>query len=313
MQALVQSVVQASFRVAFRIFAAGFALAFFGWHSAHAATPQTFRDIKVDVVGEGRPVLMVPGLNSAGETWSETCAALQKDHVQCHIVTLPGFAGQPSAADADKAAWLADMRGRLFAYVDARKLEHPVVMGHSLGGFLALQMAIEQPQRFDRVIIVDALAFLGAVRNPAATAEQVKPMAEAMRTQMLAQDEAGYRAGVAANLQGMAHDPKRIETLAAWGNASDRTITAEAMYEMMTIDLRGELDRIRVPTLVLGAWAAYAPYGVTKDSTAALYKAQYAKLDGVRVEMSEDGYHFLMWDDPQWLQQQVRQFIGAGK
>ncbi|MGO4776923.1 alpha/beta hydrolase, partial [Lysobacter sp. 2RAB21] len=45
-----------------------------------------FQDLSVEVVGEGRPVLMIPGLNSAGETWRETCAALQADHVQCHIV-----------------------------------------------------------------------------------------------------------------------------------------------------------------------------------------------------------------------------------
>lgn len=308
-----QSLVQSIFRNAIRIFAASFALSFFAWHGAHAAAPQTFRDIQVEVVGQGRPVLMVPGLNSAGDTWTETCAALRKDRVQCHIVTLPGFAGQPSAADASKDAWLDDMRDRLLAYVDDRKLKRPVVMGHSLGGFLALQMAIKQPERFERVVVVDALAFLGAVRNPAATADQVKPIAEGMRKQMLTQDEASYRAGVAANLKGMAHDAKRVETLTTWGNASDRAITAQAMYELMTIDLRGQLDRIRVPTLVLGAWAAYAPYGVTKESTAALYKGQYAKLDGVRIEMSEGGYHFLMWDDPQWLQQQVRDFIASGK
>lgn len=305
-----QLVFQSAFRRAFRLFAVGFALSFAAWHSAHAATPESFQGLKVDVVGKGRPVLMVPGLNSAGETWTETCAALQADRVQCHIVTLPGFAGLPSAKNANQQAWLDDMRDRLLAYVDARKLKHPVVMGHSLGGFLALQMAIKQPERFDRVVIVDALAFLGAVRNPAATADSVRPMAEAMRTQMMAQDDASYRAGVSAALKGMVHDPKRVETLATWGNASDRTVTAEAMYEMMTTDLRDRLDQIRVPTLVLGAWAAYAPYGATRESTAAIYQAQYAKLDGVRVEMSEGGYHFLMWDDPQWLQSQVRGFLG---
>jgi pimeloyl-ACP methyl ester carboxylesterase len=308
MQPLVQSI----FRTAFRIFAASFALSFAIWHAAQAATPPPkFHDLKIEVVGKGRPVLMIPGLNSAGETWDETCAALQADHVQCHIVTLPGFAGLPSAQDANKDAWLADMRDRLLAYVDARKLKHPVVMGHSLGGFLAMEMAIKQPATFERVVIVDTLAFLGAVRNPAATADSVKPMAEAMRTSMLAQDEASYRAGVSATLKGLVHDPKRVETLTTWGNASDRTITTQAMYEMMTIDLRGSLDQIRVPTLVLGAWAAYAPYGSTKESTAALYRAQYANLDGVRIEMSEGGYHFLMWDDPQWLQAQVRGFIGT--
>ena len=308
-----QLVFQSAFRLAFRLFAASFALSFAAWHSAHAATPQTFQDLQVEVVGEGRPVLMIPGLNSAGETWAETCAALQEDGVQCHVVTLPGFAGLPSARDANKDAWLADMRDRLLEYVDARKLKHPVVMGHSLGGFLAMEMAIKQPTRFDRVVIVDTLAFLGAVQNPAATAESVKPLAEGMRTRMLSQDDASYRAGVSATLKGLVHDPRRVETLTTWGNASDRAITAEAMYEMMTIDLRGSLDQIRVPTLVLGAWAAYAPYGATKESTAALYKAQYAKLDGVRIEMSEGGYHFLMWDDPQWLQQQVRGFIATGK
>lgn len=301
--------IQSAYRHAFRVFAAGFALSFALLHDANAAMPESFQGLKVEVVGTGRPVLMVPGLNSAGETWSETCAALQVDKVQCHIVTLPGFAGQPSAPDASKDAWLDDMRDRLLAYADARKLRHAVVMGHSLGGFLALQMAIKQPERFERVVIVDALSFLGAVRNPALKASDVKPMAEAMRKQMLAQDEAGYRAGVSANLKGMARDPRRVETLTAWGNASDRNVTAQAMFEMMTIDLRDELARIRVPTLVLGAWAAYAPYGSTKESTAAIYKAQYARLEGVRIEMSDAGYHFLMWDDPQWLQSQVRGFI----
>lgn len=306
-----QSFVRSRFRRAFRIFAASFALSFAAWNAAHAATSETFQGLKVEVVGKGRPVLMIPGLNSAGETWTETCAALQADRVQCHIVTLPGFAGLPSAGDASKDAWLADMRDRLMAYVDSRKLREPVVIGHSLGGFLALQMAIKQPSAFDHLVIVDALAFLGAAQNPAATAESVKPMAEAMRTRMQSQDEAGYRAGVSAALKGMAHDPRRIETLTTWGNASDRAITSQAMYEMMTIDLRGELDRIKVPTLVLGAWAAYAQYGATRESTAAIYSAQYAKLAGVRIELSEGGYHFLMWDDPQWLQSQVRGFLDA--
>lgn len=306
-----QSFVQSKFRRAFRIFAAGFALSFAAWHAAHAAEPETFRGLKVEVVGKGRPVLMVPGLNSAGETWSETCAALQADHVQCHIVTLPGFAGVPSAADASQDAWLADMRDRLLAYVGSRKLRYPVVVGHSLGGFLALQMAIKQPNTFERVVVVDSLAFLGAVQNPSATAESVKPVAEAMRARMRSQDDASYRAGVSATLKGLVHDPRRVETLTAWGNASDRAITSEAMYEMMTTDLRGELGEIKVPVLVLGAWAAYAPYGSTKESTAAIYKVQYDKLAGVRIEMSEGGYHFLMWDDPQWLQSQVRGFLEA--
>lgn len=296
-------------RRSFRLFAVTFALLALSGHASAGDAPakeQLFRDLKIEVIGEGRPLLMIPGLNSSADVWRETCAALQKDKVQCHMVQLPGFAGQPAIGSEH---FLDDMRDRLLAYVDERKLKHPMVIGHSLGGFLATSMAVKQPGTFERVVIVDALAFLGAVQNPAATAESVRPMAEGMRKGMLAQDEATYLAATANAVKGMAHDPRRVETLEAWGKASDRATTTQAMFELMTTDLRGSLDQVRAPTLVLGAWAAYAQYGATKESTAAIYKAQYAKLEGVRIELSEGGYHFLMWDDPQWLQAQVRGFL----
>ena len=120
-----------------------------------------------------------------------------------------------------------------------------------------------------------------------------------------------YATGVTSSVKGLTRDAKRVETLTTWGNASDRTITSEAMYEMMTTDLRPQLAQIKVPTLVLGSWAAYAPYGATKESTTGIFKAQYAQLNEVQIELSEAGYHFLMWDDAQWLQAQVRGFIGT--
>jgi pimeloyl-ACP methyl ester carboxylesterase len=81
------------------------------------------------------------------------------------------------------------------------------------------------------------------------------------------------------------------------------------MYELTVTDLRPELATIKTPTLVLGAWAAFAQYGATKDSVRATFDTQYATLPGVKIELSEGGYHFLMWDDPVWLQGQVRQFL----
>lgn len=66
------------------------------------SAPETFRDIQVEVIGNGRPLLMIPGLNSAGSTWTETCAALQPG-VQCHIVQLPGFAGLDPTATPETA------------------------------------------------------------------------------------------------------------------------------------------------------------------------------------------------------------------
>lgn len=270
-------------------------------------TPARHRDLSVEVIGSGRPVLMIPGLNSAAGTWRETCVALQPQ-VQCHLVQLPGFAGAPAVRHEQ---FLPAMRQQLIDYVRDRKLERPAVVGHSLGGALALQMSIAAPEDVGPLVIVDSLPFFAGVMDPAATADSVRPMAEAMRTQMLGSDEATYAKNAEAAVRGMTRDAARTETLKGWGRASDRGTTAQAMYELMVTDLRPQLANVRAPTLVLGAWAAYAPMGSTMESTEKLFRTQYAGLPGVRVQMSEAGYHFLMWDDPSWVQSSIRDFLAA--
>ena len=274
--------------------------------AGHAAAAPA-GDVRIEVTGQGRPVLMIPGLNSAADTWRDTCEAL-KAEVQCHLVQLPGFAGAP-AGGVD--AFLPSMRDRLLAYVRERGLRRPAVVGHSLGGMLALQMSLAAPKDVGPLVVVDSLPFFAGVMNPAATADSVRPMATAMRAQMLGADEATYARNADAAMAGMTRDATRTATLKAWGRASDRATTAQAMYELMTTDLRGDLARVSSPTLVLGAWAAYAPMGSTRSSTEAIFRTQYAALDGVRIEMSEGGYHFLMWDDPSWVQANIRDFLAA--
>lgn len=270
-----------------------------------SAAQSEFQGMRVEVIGEGRPVLMIPGLNSSAEVWRETCQALQPQ-VQCHILQLPGFAGQPPVREDH---WLDAMRDRVLSYVDHAKLQHPDLIGHSLGGFLGLELSIKAPGRFAHVIIVDSLPFLGAARNPAMTAETVRPMADGMRAGMLAADEASYVAQVRGGVANLSNRADRIPTLAAWGETSDRSTTTQAMYELMTTDLRSQLGAARTPTLVLGSWASYAAFGATQASTQAVFEQQYSAHPDVRIKLSESGYHFLMWDDPKWLQQQVREFL----
>jgi pimeloyl-ACP methyl ester carboxylesterase len=273
--------------------------------SSSDAAETDFQGMKVEVVGTGQPLLMIPGLNSSADVWRETCQALQPQ-VQCHILQLPGFAGQ---APVTEAHWLEAMRDRVLAYADHAKLQHPDLIGHSLGGFVGLEVSIKAPERFAHVVIVDSLPFLGAARDPKATAETVRPMADGMRAGMLAADEATYKAQIRGGVAGLTNHADRVPTLAGWGEASDRATTSQAMYELMTTDLRSSLGAARTPTLVLGAWAAYAPYGSTQASTQAIFEQQYAAHPSVRIKLSDTGYHFLMWDDPKWLQHEVRAFL----
>ncbi|MGV4838733.1 alpha/beta fold hydrolase, partial [Stenotrophomonas maltophilia] len=215
----------------------------------------------------------------------------------------------PPPPDPRPAEFLPAMRGQLLAYLHDQQLGPVVVIGHSLGGLLGLQVAQAEPKAVSALVVVDALPFLPAARDPNATADSVRPMADQLRKGMLAADAAQWQAQLKAALPGMTRDPQRQAELGRWGEASDRQTTADAMHAVMATDLRDSIASITAPTLVLGSWAGYQPMGGTEDSTRAVFQAQYAKLQGVQIAMSAQGFHFLMWDDPRWLRGQVQAFL----
>jgi N-formylmaleamate deformylase len=269
-----------------------------------AGNPAAHPLFTVKVVGKGQPMLLIPGLTCPGAVWDEAVAHYQQQY-QCHIISLAGFGGQP--AGAFTGSLLQPVRDQLLAYVKAQKLNKPVVVGHSLGGFLALWLSTTQPEALGPLVIVDSLPFLAAIQNPALTAEAAKPMAEANRKQM---QSGGMPAAARRQmLAAMITDTARQSQAGRWGQASDPATVAQAMYDLNTTDLRADLARIKQPVLVLGAWAAYKPYGATKESTRAIFEGQYARLPQHRIEMSEAGRHFLMWDDTAWFFAQADSFL----
>lgn len=269
-----------------------------------ADNPAAHPNFTVRVVGKGRPVLLIPGLTCPGAVWDETVAHYQKQY-QCHIISLAGFGGVAAPASTDNL--LLNVRDQLLAYLKIQNLRKPAIIGHSLGGFMALWLSSTQPEAVGPLVIVDSLPFIGAIQNPAATVEQVRPMAEGMRQQVSkGQANAAQQRQMAAT---MVTDTARISQVTRWGLQSAPAAVAQAMYDMYTTDLRPEVARIQQPALVLGSWAAYKGMGATKESTKAIFDQQYAKLPHHRVEMSEAGKHFLMYDDTQWFFQLSDAFL----
>lgn len=268
-----------------------------------APTPHPAFD--VTVTGHGRPVILLPGLTCPGAVWDETVARYQGQY-QCHVVSLAGFGGvgprQPVPAHL-----LQDTRDQLLAYIKAQKLRRPVVIGHSLGGFLALWMAATDPTALGPLEIVDSLPFIAAIQNPAATAEMARPQAEQLRQQLSRghQPLAASRQIAAA----LVTDSARVSQVARWSQASDPATVAQAMYDMYTTDLRADVARIQQPVLVLGSWAGYQQYGATKEGVRTTFTQQYAQLPQARVELSEAGRHFLMYDDTAWFFAQTDAFL----
>ena len=268
---------------------------------AGAATAQPA--FKVDVTGKGAPIILIPGLGSSGDVWEGTVARYCGNH-QCHVLTLAGFAGVP----AIDAPLLPAAEQQLSEYIAANKFDHPVVIGHSLGGFLGMKLAADHPEQVGRLIIVDTLPALGATQMPSVTRAQLKEMADGMRKHMQQQDAAAFSAAQLQSLRGMITKQEDIDRVIGWGKRSDRATVINAMADMMADDLRQDINRITAPTLVLGSWIAYKDYG-NKPLFEEMYKVQYQRLAGVKVELADSARHFIMYDDPAWMYDRIDHFL----
>lgn len=186
-----------------------------------------------------------------------------------------------------------------------------MIVGHSLGGFLALWIASDAPDLTGPLVIVDALPFLPAVFQPGATAESEKTTAERMRAAM-SKGGAAFEKQSEAGIRQMVTKPEDVETVVSWAKTTDPTAAADAMYDMFTTDLRDDVARIQSPVLVLGTWIAYRDNDAdtkTRDATLANFESQYSKLKGVKIELADHARHFIMLDDPQWFYSQIDSFL----
>jgi pimeloyl-ACP methyl ester carboxylesterase len=267
--------------------------------SAHAAVAP----FELRVTGAGPDVLLIPGLASSGAVWDDTVKQLCTHH-RCHVFTLAGFAGVP----AQPGPLLDRVDAALAEYVERQHLASPVVVGHSLGGFVALRLAIDHPADVGRLVIVDALPALGAVRMDGLTPQQLHDFAPQMRAQLMAQDPALFAAGQAQQIATLVTAPADVARVQAWGRQSDRAAVIDAMADMLGDDLRPRLGAIKAPTLVMGSWVAYKDQS-SLDATRGIYERQYKSLAGVRIAMSPAGRHFIMLDDPMWFEKTLEDFI----
>jgi pimeloyl-ACP methyl ester carboxylesterase len=269
------------------------------------AAQKQSRAFKVEVTGSGRPMILIPGLSSAGEVWAGTVARY-KSKYECHVLTLAGFAGEPSI----EAPFLETVRLQLSAYIREKKLHKPVIVGHSLGGFLALWIASKEPDLIGALVIVDSLPYIAAAQIPNATVESMKPQAEAMRTGIASQSREQFEKFQPTMLKTMIRDEDKIALVAKWGLASDLKTIGQAMYEMFTIDLQQEIAAIKSPTLVIGTWIGLKQYA-TREAVEGVFKSQYTKLANYEFALSDKAMHFVMYDDPEWLFEKMDRFLAT--
>jgi len=271
-----------------------------------AETPKSVPAFSVEVTGTGRPMILIPGLASGGNVWDGTVEHF-KGTYQCHVFTLAGFGGQPPIGKPGEP-FLEQIRDGLCAYIREQKLDRPVIVGHSLGAFLAFWIGATIPEKVGAIVAVDGVPFFPALRDATATPQSAQAMAFFASAPIKLQTPEQFSAGNRAILRTMITDPKERDRIAAVSDRSAPSAVGAALYEIMTTDLRAQVSAIKAPVLLIGATA-----GMTdpeqKRQAEANYQAQVGTIPEHRVVFAPKARHFVQLDEPAFLFEQMESFL----
>jgi pimeloyl-ACP methyl ester carboxylesterase len=257
---------------------------------------------EVQVSGSGQPIILIPGYSCSGEVWNETVSHL-KDKYQLHVLTLAGFSTVKPIQDEEI---LATVKSQIIQYVKDQKMKKPVIIGHSLGAFMALWLESSEPDLFGKAICVDGLPFISAINNRNATEESVKSNPQLNKANTIKNFESlpneNYIENMTAAMLYQVSDSIRAKQIATWNFQSDRKTLGSTIVEMATTDLRDDVAKIKAPVLILTSI-----FG-TKEASEKEYKLQYALLPNKTIKVA-DSKHFIMYDQPEWFYSQVDEFL----
>lgn len=269
--------------------AAAGAAALLGIVSTALAAPAGFRSSRfsVAVQGSGPDVILIPGLTASRDVWKGTVAAVPG--YRYHLVQVAGFAGSPAGGNA-KGDVVAPLAEDIARYIAANRLGRPAIVGHSMGGTVAMMVAARHPSLAGKVMVVDMLP------QPAG---------------ILGGDAAGMR-GLADSLRDLSASPggrRLVESaIRLFGNpegGADPDVTARATHELALTDLTAELPRIAAPLTVV--YASLDPSRRAADD--GRYRTAYARKRGVKLVRVDNSGHMIMYDQPARFRAELKTFL----
>lgn len=253
---------------------------------AWAAAPFTSRRIAVAVRGRGPDVVLIPGLASGPGVWNAMVAALPG--YRLHLVHIAGFARLPGDLNRTGPV-LAPVRDEIARYIATLGSRRPAVIGHSMGGTLAMMIGLRGLA--SRVMVIDMLpagaGMLGGTANGMG---------------FLADQLGQYFTGTRAGRRYLAD----IVSQAPGAQGSEPEVIANALRDLAQVDLAPSLARLNVPLEVL--------YAVGGDRAQAAeigkrFRAAYAGKRDAQLRAIGPSGHIIMADQPARCAAAMRSFL----
>ena len=255
--------------------------------------------IAYEVMGSGPGVVLAHGLGYARWGWEPVAGPLAEDF-SVVLFDNRGIGESEVPAGPYTARAMAE---DLIAVLDAAGCPHAHVVGTSLGGMVAQEVALAWPERVDRLVLACTTpGGAGAFPLPEAT---VRLMMEA--PSMPAEQALRRFVENALAPETSVRRPELVEHIVARRLESppDRNGWQSQAAAGTTFDAFDRLGDIRAPTLVLHG---------TADRVVDPRNAQVLaeRISGARLELLPGAGHLFFWEQPQWFLRLVREFLDGG-
>ena len=251
--------------------------------------------IKVEIKGNGSPVILLPGFTCPGEVWNETVEHLSAKH-ECHIVSYAGFGDLP----AIQSDWFKTIQKDLLKYILSNKLKEITIIGHSMGGTLGLWVASQIDVKHS--IIIDALPCMGAVMIPNYKSENMV-YDNPYNNKILNMDDNAFKAMATQFTKYICKDTSKHKQINDWILKADRKTYVYGYTDLMKVDLRDEISKISSKVIVL---AAANPNRAFVEGN---YNKQYANLKNMEIKYVENSAHFIMFDKFDWYINEIKNVL----
>jgi pimeloyl-ACP methyl ester carboxylesterase len=262
------------------------------------------REVNYVEIGEGPALVFLHGLGASWQSWLENLPEFARDH-RVVAMDFPGFGYSEPPAGEITIEYYADWVFRLY---DALGIESAAVVGNSMGGFIAADMAIRRPERVERMAVVSAAVFWQDYRR-------AQPLVGLARL-----SNAYVARALTRSTDTVATRPRlRSWALATAGFRYPHLISKELAHELVRsarrtegflpalealadYPLDEELPKISCPTLIV--WGAHDTLVPAKDA-----KRMQELIPGSRSEVFERTGHVAMLERPERFNKLLREFL----
>jgi pimeloyl-ACP methyl ester carboxylesterase len=232
------------------------------------------RPVRYKVVGEGAPVVLVHGLSGSWLWWKRNIPALASSY-RLYLVDLPGFGSMASPFARfelqDAATWL-------FRWMQTVGIAHAHLIGHSMGGYICLQVAARHPTAVSRLVLV----------SPAVSAQ--------------ARHIFGYVRPLLGTVRYL--DPYFLPILLYDTLRAGPVTILRAVNELLAVEARQELHTVLAPTLLV--WGDHDTLVPPTTGNAMLDEMPQAHL----LQLERCG-HVSMFEQAEQFNQAVLTFLAG--